>query len=118
MPDNDSIYTLTEAELPELAKFIDTIKLPFEKEFLQLANEAYQISTNLSKPDLAFLLSMIGLEALFNPGEQELIYRISRSVAVLLGKDAKEAEEIQEEIKRLYKIRSEIVHMGERSFSH
>jgi len=114
LPGRYATFTLKDDEVPELQKFIDTIRLrlPFEKEFLQLANEAYQISTNISKMDLAFLLSMIGLEALFNPGGQELRYRISRSVAVLLGKDANEAEVIQNEMKRLYDVRSEIVHTG------
>ena len=56
---------------------------------------------------------MNGIEALFNPsGQGELIFRISRSLAVLLGEDVDEAVKIEKKIKKFYDKRSRIVHNG------
>lgn len=55
---------------------------------------------------------MISLETLFNPGRQELRYRVSRNTAVILGKEKEDSEKIFREIKKLYDKRSDIVHTG------
>jgi hypothetical protein len=56
---------------------------------------------------------MISLEALFNPGGQELRYRISRNTAVLLGKNKGDSKRIFSKMTKLYDKRSAIVHKGE-----
>ena len=53
---------------------------------------------------------MNSLEALFNRGQAELNYTISRNIAVLLGKDVDESKIIFKKMKELYDMRSDIVH--------
>lgn len=109
----DQIYTLEDSETHELQKFIQNTKLPFN-DFLQLAFENFELSYQIRNINLSFLSLMISLEALLSPGGSELTYKISRNAAVLLGKEKDESEVIFSEIKKLYKLRSKIVH-GEKS---
>jgi hypothetical protein len=61
----------------------------------------------------SFLLFAIALEAVVLPEiQQEVTYRLSLRVAGLLGKTRKQREEVKESVKRLYEIRSKIVHDG------
>lgn len=52
------------------------------------------------------------LEALFNTGRSELRQRVSRSVAVLLGRDYEDSEYIYNSVKFAYDVRSKVVHTG------
>jgi hypothetical protein len=55
----------------------------------------------------------IALEALFSPSDQiELRFRISQSLALLLGKDGKDRKEIFDFAKKMYDERSGFVHGG------
>jgi hypothetical protein len=108
------IYTLEDSEIPDLQRFIINTKLPFNEPFLQLAFENFELSYQTHNLNLSFLSLMISLETLLSPGGSELTYKISRNAAVLLGKEKDESEVIFSEIKKLYKLRSKIVH-GEKS---
>lgn len=55
---------------------------------------------------------MIAAEVLFNDGAQELRYRISRGIAVLLSQTANEGKEIFRTMRKLYDKRSLLVHTG------
>lgn len=105
-------YTLKNSKISNLQKFIQNTKLPFKESFLQLAFENFELSYKTHNDVLAFLSLMIGLETLFNPGGGELKYRISRNTAVLLGKNKEDSKLISSEIKKLYDMRSKIVHTG------
>jgi len=105
-------YHLEESELPILHEFIENMELPFTKPFLQLAFDNFELSYETSNLNLSFLALMVSLESLFNPGEYELRYRISRNGAVLLGKDREDSRKIFSKIKELYDKRSRIVHTG------
>lgn len=105
-------YTLEDSEIPDLQKFIKNTKMPFTKSFLQLAFENFEQSYHTANRNLSFLSLMIGLESLFNRADQELSYTISRNTAVLLGKNKKDADNIYQEMKKLYSKRSSIVHSG------
>ena len=105
-------YTLETTEIPELLLFIRNTAFPFDKPFLQLAFEAFELSYETSHIGLSFLSLMIGLETLLNPGRQELRYRVSRNVAVLLGKAVKDSKKIFCEVRDLYDQRSSLVHTG------
>jgi len=106
------LYTLEKSEIPDLQGFIQNTKLPFKEPFLQLAFENFELSYQIHNINLSFLSLMISLEPLFNPGSQELRYRISRNTAVLLGKENEDSKMIFSEIKDLYDKRSNIVHAG------
>jgi hypothetical protein len=52
------------------------------------------------------------LEALFNPSDSELRYRISRNAATLIGKTDVESKIIYKFINQIYSKRSKLVHTG------
>lgn len=108
------IYDLKENEIPWLQNFLDAVHLPFKKEYIKLAFENFELSYNIPKKinHLQFLVIMTGLEILLSPADAELTYRISRNTAVLTGQDKNEATKIFNRMKKLYKIRSQIVHSG------
>jgi len=105
-------YTLESSEIPDLQEFIQNTKLPFKESFLQLAFGNFELSYQIHDRNLSFLSLMISLETLFNQGRQELRYRVSRNMAVILGKEKEDSEKIFREIKNLYDKRSDIVHTG------
>jgi len=107
-------YHLEASEVPFLQSFIQNMELPFQRDFLSLAFENFELSYRIVDMQLAFLVLMIGLETLLNPSHYEVRYRVSRNAAVLLGEDRRNSEEIFAQVKKLYDKRSEIVHSGKR----
>ena len=107
-------YHLEAFEIPILQSFIHSVKLPFQRDFVQLAFENFELSYEILDMQLAFLVLMIGLETLLNPSQYEVRYRVSRNIAVLLGKNRGNSEEIFAQAKKLYDKRSDIVHSGKR----
>ncbi|MDD9980806.1 MAG: HEPN domain-containing protein [Gammaproteobacteria bacterium] len=70
-------------------------------------------ATVAARPEESFLLFAIALESLVLPQQgQELTYRLAQRVARVLGKDAKSRIKYSKEVRRLYGIRSKIVHSG------
>jgi hypothetical protein len=55
---------------------------------------------------------MIALESLFNDGQQDLRYKLSRGCAILLGKTIEESGRIYKDVTGLYDKRSKLVHTG------
>lgn len=78
------------------------------KTMLDLFHEAYRIEN----PELAFIMRVTILEMLIS-GNAELMYRLSHSVAVLLGKTKEESKDIFKECKKLYTARSTYLHEGQ-----
>ena len=109
---SSELYTLKSSEILGLQEFIQNTELPFKRSFLQLAFESFELSYQIHDRNLSFLSLMISLETLLNPGRQELRYRVSRNMAVILGKEKEDSEKIFREIKDLYDKRSNIVHTG------
>jgi len=114
LPSKKHVFTLNDDEVRNLKDFLQITKLPFNKPFLQLAFENFELSfETFHQPNIEFLLLMISLEVLFNPSDhQELSYRISRSVAVLLGQNESDSQKIYSSIRNLYDKRSNLVHNG------
>lgn len=106
------LYTLKNAEIPALQKFIQNTRVPLKKLFLQLAFENFELSFHIHDIHLSFLSLMISLEVLFNPGHGEIQYKISRNTAVLLGTGRDNAKKIYDEIRILYNKRSKVIHTG------
>jgi hypothetical protein len=104
------LFSLQPVEVEALEKFINETKLPFKEPYLNLALDNFELSYQAPNLDIRFLLLMMTLEALFNRGQPELKYTISRNSAVLLGRDNNEASRTFEDMNRLYGIRSKIVH--------
>jgi hypothetical protein len=53
---------------------------------------------------------MMSLELLLNRNENEVAYSIQRYASVLLGKDIDDAKRIFNDIKKLYTLRSNLIH--------
>lgn len=114
----DDRYSLESYELPSLRSFIEDIiaqnGVPnFKDSFLKIAYDLYDLSYYVPSTPAALLNLMISLEALLNPsGGGELRYRISRNVAILIGKDKQESKDIYKYMKDMYVKRSNLVHSG------
>jgi len=106
------------SELEEARSFVNAHSLPLSEAYLQLAFEGFELSYEVQDSRLAFLSLMISMEAALGPqGNTEITHQVSRNAAVLLGSDTCESGHIFRDMKRLYSIRSKIVH-GEATPSH
>lgn len=106
------ILKIEDNEKNELQQYINGTELPFKQPHLDLAHQNYDLSYDIINKNLAFLSLMISMECLYNPSDSELRYRVSRNAAVLLGRKLN-SDIVFKDIKRLYDIRSNIVHTGE-----
>ena len=82
---------------------------------VSLLTAAHWLSQALVQPasETAFLFMAIALESLLLPErDEELTYRLAERGALLLGKEVNQRKEISGRIKKLYSIRSRIVHNG------
>lgn len=104
--------SLTDVEMKDFNEFAQSIKIPFSRAFLQLSFENFELSYDMLPLNVEFLILMISLEILFNPGGNELKNRMSRNMAVLLGSNISESQLIYKTIKELYDKRSVLVHTG------
>ena len=73
-------------------------------------------------PQSAFLKSAIALEVIFTFSEKAIITpsilnQISEGVALILGRSVSERLELESKVKKLYGLRSAIVHSGNKSIS-
>ncbi len=111
--DGVEAFSLTEAEqiaLQELYQKLSEPQSDSVKRMLELFHEAYRTGN----PDIAFILRITILEMLIE-GNAELSFRLSRSVAVLLGKNRDDSSEIYEKCKKMYSARSTFLHDGSSS---
>lgn len=107
-------FSLDKKELKDLHYFLNKYTLPFSLNYVQLAFENFELSYEILNQTIAFLVLMNGLEALLNPGEGEITYRISRNCAVLLGSDVESSRKIYGDVKYLYGLRCAIVHLAKK----
>ena len=105
-------FHLYKKELNFANAFLKKYRLPFDFPYLQLAFENFDKSYCVDEIPLCFLTLMIAAEVLFNDGHQELKYRITRGIAVLLGRTYGESLDIYSKMRKLYDKRSLLVHTG------
>lgn len=111
--DNLEVFSLTEIEYEGLQELYRKLLGPQSdsvKRMIELFHEAYRTEN----PDIAFILCITVLEMLIE-GNAELSFRLSRSVAVLLGKNKDESSEIYDNCKKMYSARSAFLHDGSAS---
>jgi len=108
-------FSLVPGEVGEAQAFLDKTALPFSHPYLRLGFDGFDRSYEVHDHGLAYLSLMVGLEAILNAGAGELRYRVSRNVAVLLGRDHAEAKAICKDVRKLYDKRSKLVHTGDKS---
>jgi hypothetical protein len=107
-----TIFKLKPYKVAEAQDFIKNAKIPFDRDFLNLAFDSFELSYETHTTPLGFLSLMIAMETLLNLGENEIRYSVSRNAGVLLGEKREQSEEIFKEIKELYGKRSKMVHTG------
>lgn len=114
---NKQPYSITKSEAKNIDDTIKKFPFPASDEILNLALLNYDYSFYV--PDnVAIIMLITCLEIIFHPGDKdELKYRIARNVAVFLGKIEDESNLLFEEVKRLYDLRSSLVHAGKINFS-
>lgn len=95
-------------EIQEFYKKVVENKSENIKNMLDFFHESYRITNSY----IAFILRVVILEMLID-GNAELNYRLSRSVAVLLGKTKEESFGIYDKCKKIYSQRSKYLHEGQ-----
>jgi hypothetical protein len=103
---------LTSWSVQRINEVFRVVKFPFKYEYLNLALEFMEGASRYAPLHMRFLSLMIGMEVMFNLGPQDIRYRVARSAAVLLGDDEMRAVEVFDQVKKLYDLRSKIVHVG------
>lgn len=103
-------YHLEKDIIPELEIFLSEVKIPFSDETLQVAFDLFELSYTTANPILSFLTCVMAIESLLNPGRSEIRNRVSRNLAILIGKDKSEVEELYKSMLALYDKRSGISH--------
>ena len=96
-----------------LEEINEYIRLVFDRlnltNYIGIAIENYLTSYSASHIHYQYLTLCIALESIIS-GNQELIYRIRRSVAILCGKDLFNCHRIYDNLNKLYTLRSKIIH--------
>ena len=107
-------YVLGKEELKELKKFYDKFSVmnltKGNLTFLKRSIERFSKARDKDIEDDMLVDYITSLESLYSSNEQNLSYRFSLRVALLLGKTVKEKKLIQEFILQIYNLRSKIVH--------
>jgi len=109
-------FLLEPNEMSSFAKFFDESKFEIPKinRMVEIYNSIYLTGMIDFKNDagIKLLLPVIIFEIFANIEDGELKNRISRSVAVFLGKNYEESKNIYNDLSNIYKIRSKFVHVG------
>jgi hypothetical protein len=108
-------FFIEDHELKEWNDELINLKFPisFEKDFLQLAFDNYELSYYTFNYNIQFLLLMISLEVLFKYKNNKISHKIPKNVASFIANDEKTLKENYNKIYRFYQMRSEIVHGGD-----
>ena len=113
---DSTVFSLTEAEIPEARSFLEKYRLPLQEPFVQLAFQSFDLSYEIHDAGLAFLSLMTAMEVLLGPKDgRQVKHLISQNAAKLLGNSQEKGEEVCSDTKELYRKRSELVHTGDRS---
>ena len=76
----------------------------------ELALQNFELSYRIVDPRIRFTTLMTALECLFNLGKEQISHTISRHLSLIVSDDRNSFQENYVRIKKLYKLRSEIIH--------
>jgi hypothetical protein len=99
-------------DIPGINAFLRRTRFPLKHDYIELAWEHWQQSLGSPNENLELLSLVMALEALFNVGQTDLRYRVSRAVAVLLGRWMHMSEAAFDYVGKAYDLRSKLVHTG------
>ena len=103
-------YTLTDKEAKELSK-----RLIPKYEFnglTELAIKNFTVSYDLTDVQIRFITLVTCLESLFNQGKNQIAHTMARHLSIIISDDKGQFQENYKQIKKLYNMRSSIVHGG------
>ena len=115
MTDVLQIRPLLSLSLQERIQISKMLQMRMDGQFSPIVRRMllfFHDSCRSSNQYISFILRVTILEMLID-GNAELSYRLKRSVAVLLGRDREESEEIAKNINAMYKERSKFLHNGD-----
>lgn len=99
-----------EDEIENINKFIEAYAEIYQSlNYLKSSIIHYINAFDSNRSHLCFIAFCICLESITN-GNSEINYRIARNVAVICGKDEESSKIIFKNIKKIYDLRSKIVH--------
>jgi len=107
-------FTLDRSEIPALERFIRDNTLPLAYPSLQMALDNFELSYQTPLKNLAFSLLLNSLVCIFHPRDNDnVLPRVSRNIAVLLGENKEKARNIHRDVESLFKKQSEIARSGD-----
>lgn len=106
------VLRIPRAERFSVNEFIERNPPGIIPSYIRLAQKHYDLSFEVSDTALSFISLVTSLEVLLNSSSSELRYRVCRNTAVLLGTSKQKSRLIFDKMKRLYDIRSQLVHTG------
>lgn len=83
---------------------------PTNLDYLRLAEDNYFLACETTKLKVKYVLLMTCLESLFNFGRDQIAHTISRHLSLILSNTVSEFNENYKNNKKLYQLRSSIVH--------
>ena len=106
------LYSLSDEEAKNLGGSLKE-KIP-SNTLIELPIENFNVSYGIKDVKTKFTTLMVALEGIFSFGGSQVSHVVSRHAALILSNSSKELQDNYERIKKLYKLRSNIVH-GSRS---
>lgn len=114
---NEAIYKFNNINAGLINSVFNEFSLHIDNEVLNLLLVNYDYSFYVPD-DVGILILVSCLEIIYHPGDKdELKFRIARNATIFLGANEEESTFLFNEIKKLYDIRSSIVHTGKFNLS-
>lgn len=105
---SNGLYIMSSAEIDLFKEcFNPSFKI---NELCKLAFDSFELAYRLENLQTRFVTLMTALESLFNQGRDQITHIVSRHLALIVANDKVEFQEHYKAIKKLYGIRSAIVH--------
>ncbi|MEI8274217.1 MAG: hypothetical protein WCG08_16510 [Paludibacter sp.] len=97
------------SDLSERASLIFSQNL-FKREYIRNSLIYFNLTYSFTDLKAKFLNLMISLECIFNSGKDQISHTISRHIAIILSTNKEEFATYYKQCKKLYNLRSQIVH--------
>lgn len=106
----DNFLTFDEKNIGEINSYLKTFLIRCKSlKYLKTTVSSYSSSFLQQFPRMAYLDLCISLESIID-GTNELVYRIRRNVAIICGETRSDCKIIFNNINKIYRLRSKIVH--------
>jgi hypothetical protein len=100
-------YSIQQEEIEDFKKVYD---MTFDNSLVKLALANFNLSYLLNERKIMFINLIVCLESLFNQGKDQISHTISRHLAIILSTNLEEFKANYSRVKKLYSMRSDIVH--------